>query len=127
MLEDRLLVSRFKRGSRDAMRRIYEKYKNDLLKLAVGLVRDANTTEDAVHDAFVNFARSATRIHPTGNLRNYLMACVANGIRNRIRDEQRPHSAKRRRVFDIYYFDFSLFVRYILYIAQGLMSSEILY
>jgi RNA polymerase sigma factor (sigma-70 family) len=92
MIEDRLLIWRFKRGNRDALRQIYEKYKNDLLKLAVGLVRDVNTAEDAVHDAFVNFARSATRIHPTGNLRNYLMACVANGIRNRIRDEQRHRS-----------------------------------
>jgi RNA polymerase sigma-70 factor (ECF subfamily) len=92
MVQDRLLIWRFKRGSRDALQQIYQKYKNDLLKLAIGLVNDANTAEDAVHNAFVNFAQAATRIRPTGNLRNYLMACVANRIRNQIRDEQRRRS-----------------------------------
>jgi hypothetical protein len=38
MMEDRLLIWKFKRGSPDALRRIYEKYKNDLLKLATNLL-----------------------------------------------------------------------------------------
>ena len=88
MVEDKLLIWKFKCGKRDALRRIYEKYKNDLLKLAVGLVNDANTAEDVVHDVFVNFAQSAARIRLTGNLKSYLMTCVANRIRNRQRDER---------------------------------------
>lgn len=89
MVEDRLLIWRFKSGSRDALRRIYEKYRNDLLKLAVNLTNDVSTAEDVVHDIFVGFAQSAARIRPTGNLRSYLMTCVANRIRNRQRDRQR--------------------------------------
>jgi RNA polymerase sigma-70 factor (ECF subfamily) len=89
MMEDRLLIWRFRRGSRDALRRVYEKYKNDLLKLAVALVTDVNTAEDIVQDVFVSFARSGTRIRVRGDLRKYLVACVANRVRNRKRDEQR--------------------------------------
>ena len=35
MVEDQILLWEFKRGSAEALRRMYEKYKNDLLKLAV--------------------------------------------------------------------------------------------
>ncbi len=54
MLEDRLLVFRFRLGDRDALRLLYEKYKNDLLKLAVVLVNDVGLAEDAVQDVFTN-------------------------------------------------------------------------
>ncbi|MHC4476102.1 MAG: hypothetical protein ACYTEL_10680 [Planctomycetota bacterium] len=37
MLEDKLLVWDLKRGKHDALRRIYEKYKNELLALAITL------------------------------------------------------------------------------------------
>jgi len=93
MIEDKLLIWKFKRGSKDALRRIYEKYKNELLKLAVVLVNDVNAAEDAVQDVFVNFAQSAEEIRISGNLKKYLAVCVANRIRNRRRDQQRHQLA----------------------------------
>jgi len=92
MMQDRILLWKFKRGSREALRRVYEKYRNDLLKLAVSLVTDVNTAEDVVQDVFVNFAQSAASISVAGDLRKYLATCVANRIRNRRRDQQR-HAA----------------------------------
>lgn len=89
MMEDQLLIWRFKRGSQDALCRIYEKYKDDLLKLAVALATDVNTAEDAVQDVFVTLAQSGDRIRSRGDLRRYLMTCVANRVRNRIRDLRR--------------------------------------
>jgi RNA polymerase sigma-70 factor (ECF subfamily) len=89
MMEDRILLWKFKRGGREALRRIYEKYKNDLLRLAVSLVTDVNTAEDVVQDVFVNFAQSAVQIGLAGDLRKYLVTCVANRIRNRKRDQHR--------------------------------------
>jgi RNA polymerase sigma-70 factor (ECF subfamily) len=68
---------------------VYEKYRNDLLKLAVSLVTDVNTAEDVVQDVFVSFAQSAAKIGVAGDLRKYLVTCVANRIRNRHRDQQR--------------------------------------
>ncbi len=49
-MEDKLLVFRCKQGSRDALRRIYEKYRDYLLILAVALSHDVNLGEDAIHD-----------------------------------------------------------------------------
>ena len=89
MIEDKLLIWKFKCGNKDALRRIYEKYKNELLKLAVVLVNDVNAAEDTVQDVFVNFAQSAAEVRISGNLKKYLAVCVANRIRNRKRDQQR--------------------------------------
>lgn len=89
MMEDRILIWKFKRGSRDALRRIYEKYRLDLLKLAISLAGDVNAAEDVVQDVFVSFAQTGRRIQPAGNLRKYLVTCVANRIRNRKRDQAR--------------------------------------
>jgi DNA-directed RNA polymerase specialized sigma24 family protein len=89
MIEDRVLIWRFKRGGRDALRRIYQKYKNDLLKLAVSLAGDVDTAEDVVQEVFVSFAQTGRRISPAGNLRKYLVTCVANRVRNTRRHRQR--------------------------------------
>ena len=56
MLEDKLLIWKFKGGSSDALRRIFLKYRGNLLKLAVTLLGDVHTAEDVVHDVFVNLA-----------------------------------------------------------------------
>jgi len=93
MVEDRLLIWKFKLGNRDALRRIYEKYKNDLLKLAVALTNDVNTAEDVVQDVFLGFAKSAAKIQTRGNLKKYLVTCVANRARNRKRDQQRHETS----------------------------------
>jgi RNA polymerase sigma-70 factor (ECF subfamily) len=93
MVEDRLLIWKFKLGNRDALQRLYEKYKNDLLKLAVSLANDVSTAEDVVQDVFVGFAQSADKIQSRGNLKKYLITCVANRIRNRKRDRQRHETS----------------------------------
>ena len=89
MIEDKLLILRFKQGRHEALRQIYDKYKVELLRLAVVLIGDSNTAEDIVHDVFVKFARSADRIRLTGSLRNYLITSVINRVRNHLRDSNR--------------------------------------
>jgi len=85
MLEDKLLVLKCKHGSRDAMCRIYEKYKDYLLTLAKALLNEKSAAEDVVHDVFVSFAQSAENFQLTGSLRGYLATCVGNLARDRIR------------------------------------------
>ncbi|MHC4738606.1 MAG: RNA polymerase sigma factor [Planctomycetota bacterium] len=82
MLEDKLLVWKFKNGSRDALQRIYEKYKNDLLALAIALSNDKSAAEDVVHDVFVSFAEFVVKLQLRGSLKSYLSTCVANRVRN---------------------------------------------
>ena len=91
MLEDRLLVLKCKRGSRDAMCRIYQKYKDYLLTMARTLLNERTAAEDVVHDVFVSFARSAKKFRLTGSLKGYLATCVRNAAHDRIR-------AKRQQV-----------------------------
>jgi RNA polymerase sigma factor (sigma-70 family) len=82
MLEDRLLIRRFKVGDRAALARIYEKYKDILLKIAIGLLNQRSVAEDVVHDEFVFLARSCDKLKLNGNLKSYLATCVANRARN---------------------------------------------
>src|SRR4030042_5867782 len=97
MLEDKLLVLKCRRGSREAMSRIYEKHKDYLLTLAKGLLGQQAEAEDVVHDVFVSFARSVRHFRLTGSLRGYLATCVGNLARDKIRKKIRqadcPNSA----------------------------------
>jgi RNA polymerase sigma factor (sigma-70 family) len=85
MIEDTLLILRFRHGSSDALCRIYEKYRGYLLKLATALLHDVNAAEDVVHDVFLRFAQSGDKIKLNGSLRGYLRTCVVNGARNKIK------------------------------------------
>ena len=89
MVEDRILIWRFKRGSRDALQRIYEKYVVYLITLATALLNDVNAAEDIVHDVFVSFAQSAERLRLEGSLKAFLSTCVVNRVRDRKRSQQR--------------------------------------
>jgi len=84
-MEDKLLILRFRRGSTDALCRIYEKYERAMLAVAFGLLNDHSAAEDVVHDVFVAFAQSAQRLSPAGSLRSYLTTCTANLARDRCR------------------------------------------
>ncbi len=77
-----MLLLKFKRGSTDALRRIYEKYKDELLALAIALSNDRATAEDILHDVFVSFAKYAEGLRLRTSLKSYLSTCIANRIRN---------------------------------------------
>jgi RNA polymerase sigma-70 factor (ECF subfamily) len=85
MLEDKWLVWRFNAGDAEAFRHIYEKYSNDLLKVAAALLNDASQAEDVLHDVFVSFAEQAGQFRLHGSLKGYLSICAANRARDRNR------------------------------------------
>jgi RNA polymerase sigma-70 factor (ECF subfamily) len=93
-MEDRLLILRFKGGSTDALRRIYQKYEGVMLTVAAGLLNDVGAAEDAVHDVFVAFAQSPQRLGLAGSLRGYLTTCVANLARDRLRAGKRRSASR---------------------------------
>ncbi len=76
---------KFNCGSSDALQRIYEKFKDDLLGLALTLLWDRSLADDVVHDVFVSFANTAGRFRLTGSLKGYLSTCVANTARDKNR------------------------------------------
>ncbi len=85
MLEDRVLLEKFKSGSRDAFRLIYGKYADDLLNLAANLLNDTAGAEDVVQDVFISFVQSVEQFHLKGSLKGYLATCVANRARDYLR------------------------------------------
>jgi RNA polymerase sigma factor (sigma-70 family) len=93
MIEDKLLVWKLKCGSNDALCRIYEKYKDNLLRLSSALLNDTTAAEDIVHDCFVSFAQSAEKVKLSGNLKSYLATSVANRARNWNRSKKRQKTA----------------------------------
>ena len=92
MIEDKLLIWKFKSGDEAALARIYEKYKGDLLRIAAGLSNQASAAEDIVHDVFVTLAQSADKLKLSGNLKGYLATCVVNRVRNSNRAKQRQQA-----------------------------------
>jgi len=92
MFGDRLLVWRFNRGDPAALCRIYEKYRDSLLKVAAALLNDRSGVEDVLHDVFVDFAQTTGRFRLKGSLKGYLSICVANRARDRNRAMQRRSS-----------------------------------
>jgi len=91
-MEDKLLVLRCKRGSSHALGRIYEKYRNDLLILAIALLNDESTAEDVVHDVFVSFVQAIEKFKLTGSLKGYLLTCAANRARNKLRAQHQQNA-----------------------------------
>jgi RNA polymerase sigma-70 factor (ECF subfamily) len=107
MLDDTLLIWKFKAGDSASLGRIYDKYRRPLLLIAAGLLTQTEAAEDVVHDLFLWLARSPEKVRLRGNLRSFLATCVANRARNankaaRVRvaarlDEAEPLACERPR------------------------------
>ena len=92
-MEDKLLIWKLNRGSRDALCRIYDKYRDDLVRMAAGLANNVSVAEDVVQDVFLTLVRSAGRYEIRSNLKGYLTTCVANKISDWGRKENAPNPA----------------------------------
>jgi RNA polymerase sigma factor (sigma-70 family) len=89
MLEDRILVWRFNHGRPEVLHHIYDKYRCELLTLALALLGDLAAAEDVVQDVFLSLLRLSGRLKFTGSLKGYLATGVANGARNILRARRR--------------------------------------
>ena len=89
MSEDGHILKRLQMGDKDALRLLYEKYSDTLVSVAATLVSDIQTAEDCLHDAFVDFAATVPALRIHGNLRSYLISCVANRARDILRKKAR--------------------------------------
>ena len=85
MLEDKLLIWKFKGGNSEALCRIYRKYGDYLLALAAALLEDVNAAEDVVHDVFCKFIESRESFRIAGSLKSFLATCVVNLARDKLR------------------------------------------
>ena len=88
MLDEKRLIWELKQGSKDALRRIYMEYKDNLLTIAASMLHDTHTAEDVLHDVFVSFAGSIGNIQLRGSLKSYLTASVINRVRDMYRKKK---------------------------------------
>lgn len=89
MWQDEILKWRLRRGHSEALARVYARYVDTMLTVAMGLLNNAAEAEDVVQDVFVSLARSAEGLTPQGRLKAYLMTAVVNQVRDRIRRQRR--------------------------------------
>jgi RNA polymerase sigma-70 factor (ECF subfamily) len=82
VLQDMLLIWKFRSGDSNALARIYEDHRKALLRVAAGLLNQTSAAEDIVHDVFVQLAEAPDKLGLRGNLRSFLVTCVVNRARN---------------------------------------------
>jgi len=85
MLEDKRLLQELKCGDKEALRTIYETYKDNLLTIAASLLHDTSAAEDVLHDVFVSFAASVRQLELRVSLERYLVTSVVNRVRDMFR------------------------------------------
>jgi RNA polymerase sigma factor (sigma-70 family) len=85
MIEDKILICRFRQGSSEALGQIYEKYESLLVTIAVAVLQDRTIAQDVVHDVFVSLAESPEKLGLKGSLKHFLAVCVTNCARDRRR------------------------------------------
>ncbi len=73
MLSDMLLIWRFRSGDSAALAKIYADHRQNLLRVAAGLLNQTSLAEDIVHDVFVQLAQSPQKVRLRGHLRSFRM------------------------------------------------------
>ena len=98
MLEDKRLLRRLRAGDKGALHWIYEKYVDDLLRVATSLLSDIQAAEDCLHDVFVDFAGATNGFVIRSSLKSYLVSCVANRARDHLRRQTRQATCKQEQL-----------------------------
>jgi RNA polymerase sigma-70 factor (ECF subfamily) len=93
MNADKHLLAEISRRNPEALRRLYEKYKEDLFALALAVGGDRSTAEDALQDVFVAVAWRAGEIRLRKNIRAYLASMIVNRMRNLHRRQKTDRQA----------------------------------
>ncbi len=101
MLSDKALIRSMKKGCPQATRELYQKYITDLLKISLMITSDVQLAEDCVHDVFVRFASSISRLNIRTNLKGYLICAVINEIRAKARRSKLLNLVSIEQVSDI--------------------------
>jgi RNA polymerase sigma-70 factor (ECF subfamily) len=89
MLEDHWLKIQMHKGSSKALSRVYDKYGDYLLTLAVSLVHNLAIGEDLLHELFLTLAQNPQRYKVRGNLKAYLATAIANRAREYARNNRK--------------------------------------
>ena len=93
MRDEDAWLERLRQGDPDALRWLYETYRNDLLRVAASLLGDLNEVEDCLHDVIVAVVAMADRLQVRTSIKAYLITCMVNQVRSHLQRRQRAIEA----------------------------------
>jgi RNA polymerase sigma factor, sigma-70 family len=85
MLEERRMAEQLKKKEPEALRRVMERYGNDVLRTAALLLKDAHLAEDIAQETFLTAYERANQYRGEGSLRGWLLQIAVNLCRARMR------------------------------------------
>lgn len=85
MLEERRMAEQLKKKEPEALRRVMERYGNDVLRTAALLLKDAHLAEDIAQETFLTAYERAGQYRGEGSLRGWLLQIAVNLCRARMR------------------------------------------
>lgn len=86
---DEILVARYVKGDRSALRTLIDRHKNDLLRFLTRLTGDRDAAEDAFQETFLQFHLSARRFDPSRKFKPWIFTIAANKARDAMRRKGR--------------------------------------
>jgi RNA polymerase sigma-70 factor (ECF subfamily) len=89
MIDDKQLLIRIRCGDMDALRCVYEKYKDDMFTVALSLLHDVHASEDCLQEVFLKFTAASHKLNVYKNLKGYLISCIANRSRDHLRKKSK--------------------------------------
>jgi len=101
VIRDKYLIWRAKQGDREALTRIYEENATSMMTVAISLLGKPEDAKDIVQDVFVKLIESLDTLALRSSLKGFLMTCVANKARDRLRQrrqEQNPGRVQNKRI-----------------------------
>lgn len=88
--DDNALMETFQRGNEKAFGVLYERYRNDVYRFAMKMVKyNEDLASDAFQDIFVKVYEKAGTFQGTGSVKSWLMMITRNVCLNMLRTEQR--------------------------------------
>ena len=91
-LSDSQLIVELQSGDMDALGALYERYKTDVYRIALGITHDPSTAEDVLQDCFLRIYDYAYRIDTSLPLRPWLYRVTVNLTYNVERRRKRWHT-----------------------------------
>jgi RNA polymerase sigma-70 factor (ECF subfamily) len=83
------LVEEVKSGNRRSFSELVKRHQKGLLRMSLRFVRDLDTAEDVVQDAFIKAYEKLHSFEGRASFKSWLYQIAVNNARNRIRDTRR--------------------------------------
>ncbi|MCG8699992.1 MAG: RNA polymerase sigma-70 factor [Bacteroidales bacterium] len=86
------LFERVRKGDKTAFQTLFDRYYKLLLGTAINILRDVDSSKDAVQEVYIQIWKNREQINFTSSIENYLKRSVINRSLNQIKARQKNDS-----------------------------------